>query len=114
MRAFAFLVALFATSCVDLGSDPTASRVPVCDISVARIGEWIEVDIATTCVGGDWMLEYRLLGAGTVTVNEREDPCGSLTRVSLLATPSLVGSFRVTGALHDDRIRIDCVVSSDR
>lgn len=107
------LLALIATACVDPHGERAATAV-ACDIVSERVGEWIKVDIAVNCSEGDWILEYRLLSNETVTITEREHPCGTLNRVSVLATPSLGSSLRITGSLYNSRRRIECGVSADR
>lgn len=109
MRIAVVLVLASVASCVT-PDGASAREEPTCDVRLSRIdGVVISVDVAASCIGEDWNLEYRLLSSGLVTTSRRDRPCGSLTHVELLSMPGLA-DLKAVGWIYNETAgqRVEC------
>lgn len=105
------LITLVAVSCV-ASEDPAEREPPACEITVARPGGAITIDVVSRCTGDDWMLEYRLLSSGVVATNRRDFPCGSTTHVEVLQSAPALADMTAVGWLYNADQRSDCYAST--
>jgi hypothetical protein len=112
MRIAVVLLLASLASCTT-PDQQSAREEPVCDIRISRVdGIVISVDVASSCIGDDWNLEYRLLSSGLVTTSRRDRPCGSQTHVELLSMPGLA-DLKVVGWIYSESAgqRVECRVA---